>query len=350
VALVYNIWYDKIFGSDNKMIMTSEKNNTLFNADVKNRFLSDIKEGTRQSYERIFRITQNFETALNKDINQFSIIELETVLYKFEANNRNTIESYSRIISSYLKWSVRKGLASKNELENLRPSDFEKYLTNGESYIPNNKLRRHEDRCQNYQDAVIVRLLFMGVGGKQMSEIRNLKKDDVDFKNKRLYLVNTLKPNEDGTPLKYTERYLSVDDRTLELINGAINQKKYTKRNGFMVERENVRKHTDLVNNEYVVRSSITKTDNWSNPVDKFVIYRRMQVLSETLGVELTTKFIQRSGMIYHANNLIKEDNELSLDDLKIVADRFNMKSYHNLKGFLTLENIRKTYPKKRKE
>lgn len=38
------------------------------------------------------------------------------------------------------------------------------------------------------------------------------------------------------------------------------------------------------------------------------------------------------------------QDKVISLDDLKIVANRFNMSSYHNLKGFLTTENILRTY------
>ena len=331
--------------------LTDSINNSLFNADNKARFLNTIKESTRQSYERIFRITEKFESALGKDINKFTLPEIETVLYSFHANNRNTIESYGRIISSYLNWSVSEGLSVTNVLSVFKPDDFEKYLTNEEEYIPEHKLRRYEDRCQNYQDAVILRLLFIGVGGKQLSEIRNLKKSDVDFENKRLHLINTLKADENGNPIKYTERFLDVDDRTLYLIEGAIRQKTYVKRNGFMVEVDNVRKFTDLVDNDFVIRSSITKTENYLNPVDKFVIYRRIQVLAETLGEEeLTAKFIQRSGMIYFANILIKEDNELSLDDLKIVASRFNIKSYHNLKGFLTLENIRKTYPTRRKD
>jgi hypothetical protein len=114
-----------------------------------------------------------------------------------------------------------------------------------------------------------------------------------------------------------------------------------------MKENPHVRPFTDLVANDYIVRASITRTENWNVSVDKFVIYRRIQAISESLGIkDLTAKYIQRSGMIHYANELIK-DGELSLDDIKIVADRFNLKSYHNLKGFLTVENIVKTYPNK---
>lgn len=353
-------------------IMTNEKNNPLFNAEMKNNYLKDmieagaITEETSKSYSRIFGVTSTDEVSLDKDLNQFTAKELDTVLYGFKANNRNTVESYARIISSYLKWSVQQKLTKTNHLANLKPSDFEKYLTNEEVYFSYSELRRYEEQCVNPQDAIIFRLLFMGVGGKQMSEIRNLSKDDVYINGKslnevgdsitedeifdgrkRLKLVNTLKADDEGLPLKFTTRYIDIDSYTMNLIIKAIEQKTYVKRNGDMEEISNIRPYTDLVNNNYVVRASITKTENWNKPVDKFVIYRRIDTIAESLGLEkITAKFIQRSGMMYHANELIM-DEELSLDDLKIIADRYNIKSYHNLKGIVTLENIRKTYSAK---
>jgi hypothetical protein len=332
---------------------TNDTDNALFNVDVKESFLQDmiqigaITEDTAKNYERILNVTAVEEEALNKDLNEFSLPELETIMFGFRANNRNTIETYARIISSYLNWSVDNGLADVNQLAVLKPNDFTKYLTNGEDYYTERQLKRWENRMENYQDTVIVRLLFLGVGGKQMSEIRNLKKGDVDRKNKRIRLVNTLKADKNtGLPIKFTERWIDVDDEHIfDLIDGAIKQKTYTKRNGEMKYNVHVRPYTDLVSNDYVIRASITRTENFNYPVDKFVVYRRIQMLSEVFGIEdFNAKLIQRSGMIHLGHKLMK-DGELSLDDMKMVADRFNIKSYHNLKGFLTVENILKTYP-----
>ena len=336
---------------------TKVKYNELYNELVKKDFLIEsissgkITKDTSANYERIFNITEKLERALQKDLNRFSFLELETVLRNFKTNNRNTIETYARIISSYLNWSVEKGLIEKNNLKELKPNDFERYIINNESYISLNNLRRYESGCYNAQDAVIIRLLFMGVGGKQLSEIRNLKKTDIQ--GNILFLTNTLQEDEEtGEPLKFTTRYLEVDDRTIELINNAILQKTYRKRNGELRQTEtgNVREYTNLINNDYVIRPSLTKNgSNLNKPVDKFVIYKRIEVISETLGIEnFTTKFIQRSGMIYFTNELLKINNEkdVSLDDMKIVADRFNVKSYHNLKGFVNIKNIELTYAK----
>src|SRR5690606_42012578 len=123
---------------------------------------------------------------------------------------RNTIESYGRIISGYLNWCVKNRIISKNVMEDMKPADFEKFIYDDSEYLSEKSLRRIEDLCNNYQDAVILRLLFIGVGGKQLSEIRNLKVSDVDFTNKKLRLINTLKADEKGIPTKYTERIIDV--------------------------------------------------------------------------------------------------------------------------------------------
>lgn len=330
--------------------MTNVKNSPIFNEEVKEKFLNTISEKSRQNYRRIFAITMKHELILNKDINQFDLKEIEKVLWSFKSKTRNTIESYGRIISSYLNWCVKNKIISKNVMEDMKPNDFEKFINDETEYITEKQLTRFEDMCNNYQDAVILRLLFIGVGGKSLSEIRNLKISDVDFENKRIKVINSLKEDDKGFPIKYTERFVNVDDRTLSLIDGAIKQKFYLKRNGEIAptEYDNVRPYNDLVENKYVIRSSITKTESYNSPVDKFVIYRRLKMIKEVLGLDkFNAKFIQQSGMLYLASKIVNDkDDEVSLVDLKIIADQFNIKSYHNLKGLITINNIRKIYPR----
>lgn len=323
--------------------MTNAKNVTLFNEDIKNDFLNTIQ--AKQNYRRIFSITSKYETMLNKDVNQFTLKEIEKILFGFKAKSRNTVESYARIISSYLNWCCAKGLIKKNVMEDLKPNDFEKYIYDDSGYLSEKEIEKIEDMLNNYQDIVILRLLFIGAGGKKLSEIRNLKIHDVDFQNKKIRLIESLKEDKKGLPIKYTERYLDVDDRTLNIIEGAINQKVYLKRNGdISTEHDNVSPYANLIMNDYVVRPSITKTGTGNAPVDKFVIYRRLAMIKDVLGLGLdrfNAKFIQQSGMLNYASKIIDGEN-VSLIDLKVVADRFNIKSYHNLKGLITISNIKK--------
>lgn len=330
--------------------LTNVSNNSLFNAERKLEFLTDmiesgaIKEKTSTSYLRIFSTSKQdkgtikIEKELNKDLSEFTLEEMEKVFYNFDANNRNTLESYGRIISSYLNWNVKKGYITTNVLSGFKPTDFEKYLTNDEVYLTEAELRRLEDRCDNYQDAVIPRLLFEGLSGKELSEIRNLKKKDVIAERNALIMRNE-ETNSETT--------FYVSERTIYLLLKAIEEKTYRKKNGVMEQTQynNVREYTDLVDNDYVIRASITKTENFHKPVNKFVIYRRIDLLSGVWGIEdLTAKFIQRSGMIHFAHEKMKDHGELTLADLKNIAERFGVSSYHNLKGFLTMENVEKVY------
>lgn len=320
-----------------------------FNSEIKEEYFSGLRETSQQSYRRIFTITSKFESMLGKDLNQFSLEEIETVLLSFKATLRTTIESYGRIMSSYLNWSVENNLSKENVLRNLRTEDFGKYVVASDSpYLSEQELRKIEDRCENYQDAVILRLIFNGVGSKELSEIRNLRKSDINFDTNQLILRDTLTTDENGIPVKYTERIMSVDDRTMYLIKGAINQTTYFKSNGDVLQtaNNNIRPFSDLVDNSYVVRPSITRTDTGDSPVGKYVLYRRIKMVNDLLSEngELNAKYIQRSGMVYFTY-VNTGHREVSLNDLKLLANRFNAKSYHNFKGTITSEVIKKVYP-----
>lgn len=349
-------------------VLTSAKNNNgihtkanpdglMFNSEVKEQFLKEmtehgvISENTAKTYRNLFRRTYTFiEKKKKKDLYQLTFKEMEKLLQLFEANNRSTIESYARVISSYLNWATEKGFTEKNVIGDLKPDDFEKYLEKSETYLTEDRLLDIEENCKNAQDAVILRMLFNGFSGKNLSEIRNLKKQDIDKNKKMIRLVNTLKEDPStGLPVDFTYRWEPVDDYTLELIEDAIQETTYMKKNGEIAQGPSgrAREYTELVDNDYVVRPSITKTDTHNKPVDRHVVYRRVKTLAEYFNMKdtLDTRLIMRSGMIFCANNMIEND-ELSLNALKMVASRFNMRTHHNLKGFLTVENIRKTYPK----
>lgn len=318
-------------------------NESLY-GDLKEPYLATIKESTRVSYARIFKITKTFEDKWNKDIKDFTQEQIEEVLISFNANNRNTIETYARIISSYLNWAVAERYVATNILKDYKPEDFDKFLLDPEGYIAEKKLEYLEDNCVNAQDKVILRLLFIGVGGRQLSEIRNLKKTDIDEVNMQLKLTSTLK-EEKGYPTRYIERHINIDERTLKLLKDAIKQKQYIKRNGMMVENEHVRPYTDLAENEFVIRQSLTlQVDDPHKPTDKYVIYRRIATVAETMNIDITSKFLQRSGMLWYMKSVMQDDT-ITLEDIKIVANRFGMTSYHNLKPLLTLENVKKTNP-----
>ena len=113
----------------------------------------NIHINTVENYRRIFEKVNDYEEIFGKDVTQFNFEELESVLYGFNAKNKSTIETYGRIISSYLNWACDKGLCQENLLSRLKTDDFNKYVVNHEEYITEKQLRRYEDLfCRTYND------------------------------------------------------------------------------------------------------------------------------------------------------------------------------------------------------
>lgn len=325
---------------------TKGVNSLIFNHKLKEKFITDminnnnINPQTAKTYMRIFILSSRKEFKLNKDLSDFTFNEIEDVLISFNSNNVNTIQSYGRVISSYLNWCESNKIISRNLMSDLKSADFGNYLTNKEKYLTEKELQYIENNCINYQDAVILRLLFEGVSGKSFSEIINLRKTDINEDTNELRLREEI-----GNTNSFSERIIKVSDRAMFLIIKAMSEKVYYKKNGEMNHHDNINPYTELVDNNFIIRPSITKTDIGNKPVNKHVIYRRIKAIADSLGDgNITSKLIQRSGMLFYAKEIIKDNNKISLDNLKVVASKFNFKSYHNLKGYITIENIKETY------
>jgi hypothetical protein len=132
----------------------------------------------------------------------------------------------------------------------------------------------------------------------------------------------------------------------MHLIDEALSDSTYYKRNGMMDDApSNVRTFTDLVDNDFVIRSSITKTDSINQPVDKFVIYRRVSLLGELLTIpNFNAKNIVRSGMIYMGYELLKESGKLGKEEYKEIAERFKINTMPALKEIVNEETIKELY------
>lgn len=315
------------------MLAKSIAEKPVFNVDIKEEFLKEFNvEGTRKNYLRIFTKTEPVEDKLGKDLYQFDEKELGKLLKTFDSKNRATLESYGRYISSYLNWAVGKGLIEVNLLEKLRPNDFLKFVVHKEKYLTESYLTRLESQMENYQDAVISRLIFEGVGGKGFSELLNLKEEDVDFDKNTLHLTENTKSGQ-------VTRDLKVSTHTMEIIKGALNQKRYLKRNGNSVGRGSF---LELRDNGYVIKTAVTNAETEeATGID--TIYRRLRVIEEDLGLDsFKAKFIQRSGIINMASKIAKKGVRVDSDILKQIAKRYKINTIHTMRSYVTEENLKR--------
>lgn len=334
--------------TNNNTNNTEEKIVVMYNEEVKNEFLS-MYDGidTRKTYRRIFEKSYHLENKLKKDLCNFDKDEIEDVLYDLNPLTKTSSETNGRIITSYITWCIERKYADTtvNILKSVDSSWFEKFVDkNKKLYFSEEEIRAIENKCENLQDAVIIRMLFCGINGKESIEIRMLNRNDVNG--------NTLTlRNKDWEEIRKVE----VDDRTIKMIQGAFIETKYVKRNGMMKENIHVRDFNDLVDNNFIVRNSmlgkIVKSE--VDPVVPSVIYRRVSVIGEVLDIPFfTTKNIFRSGVIHMGYKILKEKHEkgivtiLTTEDYIKIAEQFNIKNHYTIKEYCNIENIEELYGK----
>lgn len=312
----------------------------MYNPEIKKRFLEKYPY---DAYGRIFLRSYVFEEALGKDLYDFNIDDIKRVLYELDPITLGSSRTNGRIITSYIDWAIKEGYRKNNinPLKTVQSEWFNQFVNKKRKlFITDQELEEIEAHCINAQDAVIVRALFEGL---TTSELLNLKKTDVDYEN------GILKLKDD----KKGERTLKVSEQCLKLIRQASEEIQYYKNNGQISEGTR-REWTELVDNEYVLRSSITRTKKIGR-ADEFLIYRRLDTIKKTLGFPyLTSKNISNSGKLKMARDLYLKEGALGREQLIKIAERFNVskviingyESYNLtiLKDFITLENLKMYY------
>lgn len=316
--------------------------NVYYNQEVKDMFLAMYPEESRRYYKRIFSKSEPMENDLNKDIYDFTLIEIEKFLYTLNPLTVNASQTNFSIVSSYINFCIDKGLRSNvtNQLRTVGINWCKQFVdTTKKLYYSETKLREIECSCVNAQDAVILRLLFNGVSGHEFIELRNLKKSDIDYYHNAITLTDE----------NYKRKLWKVDDRCMNLIDKAYKEDKYIKRNGMMEEHNNVRHYTDLVSNDYIIRKSKismgVKNSDENTPVEKNVIFRRLRQLKDLLNLPyLTSKNIERSGIIYEASKLLERDGVLEKPQYEEICTKHNINDWLSVKEYCNVEVIKSLY------
>lgn len=80
----------------------------LFNKSIKEEFLMGYSSDTRKTYIRILDHTYEAEVAKNRDLYDFTKLEIEDVLFSLNPLTRSSSQSNGRIISAYINWTIEK--------------------------------------------------------------------------------------------------------------------------------------------------------------------------------------------------------------------------------------------------
>ncbi|KMZ41856.1 hypothetical protein AC624_12570 [Bacillus sp. FJAT-27238] len=125
-----------------------------------------------------------------------------------------------------MNWARAEGLREDtNPLESVSKEWFKNMVGNThQRFITKQEIDAIIDQCNNAQDSVILSLLFEGAGGREVSELRILKREQVNDEKRTVILIND---NEET-------REILISEQCMKLIDGAIKQKDYLKGNGGM--------------------------------------------------------------------------------------------------------------------
>jgi integrase len=318
--------------------------NKFYNEFAKAKFLNQYQETSKKVYARIFNLSQPVEDSIKIDLYEFNEQSIEKLLHMLNPATVVSARNNTSLISSYMNWAIKEGLR-KDDINPLSDKTSSWYLTFVKpiTELTYEKLIKYVKRCENAQDAIILLLLFEGVKGDAFAEILQLREQDVDMNTCELTLTN----------LDQSVRKIAVNIRTIQLIQSALSEKEYLKLNG---EASHATKnaYTTLVSNEYVIRSSITRNEN-VYVADKFIIYRRLTVLSKVLNEPmLNASMIERSGMLHMAKFLLDRDGKLEREQYEQISERFNISkrmnngileyNYYPLKDFIDEKKVRELY------
>lgn len=315
----------------------------FFNVDRKMKFIEEngYKEGTTKIILRIFKISQIIESELDKDLCDFNRDELRRLGFLFAPKTEASSNSNMTWLSKYISWCLDTGIKrGLNPLDAVSVEWKRQFANSAVKQLWTDKEIAdiiNPTKRANYQDSIIILLLFIGVRGSGNSEILNLREKDVDVHNNELHL------RDDNNP----PRFIKVDENVITMCKKALAEDFYEKMNGDP-SPDIKAPRAQLVDNDYLVKSAITRTHHYDQS-DKNIIHRRLTKIADELGEpHFTPMNIARSGQLALAKNIYLATGELTEGDIQGIAKQFGEDSdsavYRLKNDLLTIENIKSVY------
>ncbi|MFF3150891.1 hypothetical protein ACFVRU_56700 [Streptomyces sp. NPDC057927] len=301
----------------------------LFNENIKEQFLTEQYENeeSRNIVRYTFFNASPLEFTKNKDLYDFTKDEVIELIYNSSPKSAQVASNISSLVRTYHKWANEKYLRESNlavlDVEDL--SFYDRFVDHSlKQFISKNEMLDMMSKLVNTHDRALLYLLFTGVYGYQLSEIRNLTIDDVNLETCELTLTDD----------KKGQRKIVVDKDLIELLVETDNDLLYLTNNGVSFNKKV--KERQLQESKYIIKPAITLHNRSDAKCSQPTIINRIDGIREFFDLpNLKPKTINRSGMLYMANNfrLQRENDELTKDDYEEIGDRYNWSKHKNGKS-----------------
>lgn len=282
---------------------TFNNEDEVYNTKFKERFINEKYDEFNAIPVRLFKASYLMEISLNKDLCEFNVKEIESVIKSLRYTSVNTVRNAASCIRRYIDWmyAVKYKLNNLNILNVLGEDWYATLVRKSEKTLFTGEML--EEVCEilpDPQTELIIRLTMLGVAGNKLSELRNLKIQDVDFVENRIRLIN----DDESVRLIY------VDDYILNLIKRAHTALSYISLEGTVYDKEP---------SNYVIKPVIKRRRASEEVINSPISQIKIIAMCKEVGIYIgephfTMKTIRNSAMLNIYYKALKEKNGDNFD------------------------------------
>lgn len=269
----------------------------MYNQDLKLRYKQEKESYTTVAayyFNSLFKKTEPFEEALNKDISNFTTYEIINMYKTLSIMSLDTISTMNSNLSMYTQWCIQQNLV--NDFQNhfleinreMMASFVNRYAMN-QKVVSRDKIIEWCNQMSNPSDAFCLLALFEGLKGSGYLEIAYARMEDF----------------EKNVFTSYQGRQIEVSN---ELVNFAILSNETLEYQSITREM----KHTvDLIDNGRIVKDYPNVRANESLPILRRRIQTKLVRIFDYLGILnwMNGNDVRMSGVIHLINSNSKKMN-----------------------------------------
>jgi integrase len=299
----------------------------VYNEEVKNRFLNTFtNEGTQKTINSIFIKSATTEETLGKDLYNFSTEDLIDVFKEINPKSKSVSMSSGRFIKQYISWCIKKGYRDNNDnpVNGLDQKWFAQFV--------DRKLKIHYamdefidllQDVQNYQDKMLLCLLWNGISGERFSQLTELKRSDINFENNTVYV-------------KQRDYHVSINPEFMDIIQKGMDENIYLS----YVPKSGEFKEKGLLPSQFILRNVRSPRTVEGSKISMAVIYNRFAAIKDYLDLEyLTPKALEQSGMIKMAVDIYNDQGVLGYEQLALIGEKYDYSTITSSDGQYTYYN-----------
>ncbi|WP_297419016.1 hypothetical protein [Clostridium sp.] len=307
----------------------------IYDYEAKLLFIDSFQNvSSQKAYKSMLVQMGKYEKEIDKEFYNMTINEMKDCIDTLSHKTINSADSLLSKLGFYLFWAISNNLADNNApevlgwLKTLKGEDIVSKTAMGNQYLTKKELYTIGSAINNSQNEALIILLFHGVEGIEMSELRNIKKSDIDFAKNIIHLHGY-------SPVQYTNGVHEILSRDIELsiyemgiIKSALMQLDYSETKLKEKDGQQIEKiYTyNLVDTEYLFknRESLKGKTSVGN-VSRNELNKRIREISSIVKIPLTAGNILDSGKIYELTQLNKEIQDITDEDYTNILKKYNM-------------------------